>query len=301
METFVLQVFNGLSVSSILLLVALGLAITFGLMKVINMAHGELIMIGAYVAYVTQLWFAKYLDEKFLGLYFVIALPLAFLVAGLFGLLLEFVLIRFLYGRPLDSLLATWGASLILQQLARNIFGAPNVDVISPQWLNGGIMVMEGLQLPYKRLFIICLVTICIIGMYLYLYRSASGRRIRAVMQNREMAACLGINTRRVDAYTFALGAGLAGVAGCALTLLGSIGPSLGTYYIVDAFMVVVLGGVGKLVGTVLGALSIGMLNTALEFGTTASLGKVLVFALVIAFLQWKPSGLVTVRTRALD
>lgn len=301
MDTLLLQIFNGISVSSILLLIALGLAITFGLMNVINMAHGELIMIGAYVAYITQMVFTKYLDKSLFGLYFIAAIPLAFLVSGLVGLLLENLLIRFLYGRPLDSLLATWGVSLVLQQLARNIFGAPNVDVVAPAWLNGGLQVTAGLQLPYKRLFIIGLVLLCIIGMYLFFYRSTGGRKIRAVMQNRDMAACLGIPTRKVDAYTFAIGSGLAGVAGCTLTLLGSIGPSIGTYYIVDAFMVVVLGGVGKLVGTVAGALSIGTLNTALEFSTTASIGKVLVFALVIAFLQWRPAGLFSIRTRSLD
>ncbi|MCL6639705.1 MAG: urea ABC transporter permease subunit UrtB, partial [Firmicutes bacterium] len=236
MDVLLLQVFNGLSVSSILLLIALGLAITFGLMNVINMAHGELIMAGAYVAYVTQLVFARYLDGIF-GLYFIAAIPLSFLISGLMGLLMEKCLIRYLYGRPLDSLLATWGVSMILQQVARNIFGAPNVDVVSPGWLNGGLELMAGLQLPYKRLFIICLVTLCIVGMYLYIYRSGAGRKMRAVMQNRDMAACLGIPTRKVDAVTFAIGSGLAGIAGCSLTLLGSIGPSIGTYYIVDAFM----------------------------------------------------------------
>ena len=301
MDTLLLQIFNGLSVSSILLLIALGLAITFGLMNVINMAHGELIMIGAYVAYVTQLVFAKYLPKNIFGLYFIVAIPLAFIISGLVGLFFENVLIRFLYGRPLDSLLATWGVSMIFQQLARTIFGAPNVDVVSPEWLNGGLQVTAGLQLPYKRLFIVAVVVLCVIGTYLFFYRSASGRKIRAVMQNRDMASCLGIPTRKVDAYTFALGSGLAGIAGCTLTLLGSIGPSIGTYYIVDAFMVVVLGGVGKIIGTVAGALSIGILNTALEYSTTASIGKVLVFALVIAFLQWKPAGLFSVRTRALD
>lgn len=301
MDTFLLQVFNGISIGSILLLIALGLAITFGLMKVINMAHGEFIMVGAYVAYVTQLIFMNYLDKSLFGFYFVAAIPAAFAVAWLIGLLLERGLIRFLYGRPLDSLLATWGLSLIMQQLARSIFGAPNVDVTSPKWLDGGLKVTEGLQLPYKRLFIIVFVALCIIGMYFYIYRSASGKQMRAVMQNRDMAACLGIPTRKVDAYTFALGSGLAGMAGVALTLLGSIGPSIGTYYIVDAFMVVVLGGVGRLIGTIIGALGIGSANTALEFGTTASLGKVLVFALVILFLQWRPQGLFTIKTRILD
>lgn len=301
MDTLLLQIFNGLSVSSILMLIALGLAITFGLMNVINMAHGELIMIGAYVAYVTQLVFARYLPGELFGIYFIVALPLAFIVSGIVGLVLENVLIRFLYGRPLDSLLATWGVSMILQQAARSIFGAPNVDVVSPEWLNGGMQVTAGLQFPYKRLFIIAVVLLCVVGVYLFFYRSASGRRIRAVMQNRDMASCLGIPTRKVDAYTFALGSGLAGIAGCTLTLLGSVGPSIGTYYIVDAFMVVVLGGVGKIIGTVAGAFSIGVLNTALEYSTTASIGKVLVFALVIAFLQWKPAGLFSIRTRALD
>ncbi|GAB4258858.1 inner-membrane translocator [Thermincola ferriacetica] len=301
MDTLLLQIFNGISVSSILLLIALGLSITFGLMNVINMAHGELIMIGAYVAYVTQLVFSRYLPKELFGLYFIVAIPLAFAVTGLLGLLLENVLIRFLYGRPLDSLLATWGVSMILQQLARNIFGAPNVDVVSPQWLNGGLQVTAGLQLPYKRLFIIGLVLICVAGIYLFFYRSGYGRKIRAVMQNRNMASCLGVPTRKVDSYTFALGSGLAGIAGCTLTLLGSIGPTLGTYYIVDAFMVVVLGGVGKIIGTVAGALAIGILNTALEYSTTASIGKVLVFAIVIAFLQLRPAGLFSIRTRALD
>lgn len=301
MDVLLSQIFNGLSVSSILLLIALGLAITFGLMNVINMAHGELIMAGAYVAYVTQSIFAKYVDVEFFGLYFFMAIPLAFLVSALMGLIMERFLIRFLYGRPLDSLLATWGVSMILQQVARSIFGAPNVDVVSPRWLNGGIELMAGLQLPYKRIFIIGLVALCIVGMYCYIYRSSAGRKMQAVMQNRDMAACLGIPTRKVDAMTFALGSGLAGVAGCSLALLGSIGPSIGTYYIVDAFMVVVLGGVGKLVGTVAGALAIGMINTAFEYGTTASVGKVLVFSLVILFLQLKPSGLVSLRTRALD
>lgn len=301
LDVYLLQVFNGLSVSSILLMIALGLAITFGLMNVINMAHGELIMIGAYVTYIVQVAFVQFFSSSYFGLYFLIAVPLAFLVSGLVGLILESSLIRFLYGRPLDSLLATWGISLILQQLARTIFGAPNVGVVSPPWLNGGVEVMAGLTLPYKRLFLFALVILLLVSLYFYFYRSNSGRRMRAVMQNRSMAACLGISTRKVDALTFALGSGIAGVAGSALTLLGPIGPSIGTYYIVDAFMVVVLGGVGKLIGTVAGALGIGIVNTFLEFGTTATIGKVLVFLLIIAFLQWKPSGLVAVRTRALD
>ncbi|OMF25264.1 urea ABC transporter permease subunit UrtB [Paenibacillus sp. FSL H8-0548] len=301
MELFLLQLFNGLSISSILLLVALGLAITFGLMKVINMAHGELIMIGAYATYLTQNLFHDYLPKSMFDWYFVLAVPVSFAIAFIFGLILEMSLIRFLYGRPLDSLLATWGVGLVLQQLARSIFGAPNVAVTSPAWLNGGLKIMDGTLLPYKRIFIIALVIACLVAMYFYIYRSHEGRRMRAVMQNRDMAACLGVSTRRVDAMTFAIGSGIAGIAGCALTLLGPIGPSLGTYYIVDAFMVVVLGGVGKLVGTVLGATGIGMFNTLFEYWTNASLGKVLVFVCIVAFLQWKPMGLVAMRSRSLD
>ncbi|MWC30143.1 urea ABC transporter permease subunit UrtB [Paenibacillus sp. MMS18-CY102] len=301
MELYVTQLFNGLSVSSILLLIALGLAITFGLMNVINMAHGELIMIGAYATYVTQNIFKSALPDSLFNWYFVLAIPVSFGIAFLFGLLLEASLIRHLYGRPLDSLLATWGVGLALQQLARSIFGAPNVGVTSPTWLDGGVTIMAGVVLPYKRLFIIGLVIICLFAMYLYIYRSHAGRNMRAVMQNRDMAACLGISTRRVDAMTFAIGSGIAGIAGCALTLIGPIGPSLGTYYIVDAFMVVVLGGVGKLVGTLFGALGIGMTNTMFEYWTNASLGKVLVFICIVAFLQWRPKGFVAMRSRSLD
>ncbi|MCT1397948.1 urea ABC transporter permease subunit UrtB [Paenibacillus sp. p3-SID867] len=301
MEMTILQVFNGLSVSSILLLIALGLAVTFGLMNVINMAHGELIMIGAYSTYVTQGLFTAYMPKSWFDTYFIAALLVSFVVAAAVGWLLEMVLIRHLYGRPLDSLLATWGVGMMLQQIARFIFGAPNVAVTSPSWLNGGLAITSSIVLPYKRLFIIVLVAVVLTAMYLYIYRTVQGRRMRAVMQNRSMAGCLGISTRRVDGLTFAIGSGIAGIAGCALTLLGPIGPSIGTYYIVDAFMVVVLGGVGKLIGTVAGALGIGVFNTLFETYTSASIGKVLVFACIVAFLQWKPRGLVALRTRSLD
>ncbi|MGG2198563.1 MULTISPECIES: urea ABC transporter permease subunit UrtB [Paenibacillus] len=301
MSILLLQLFNGISLSSILLLIALGLAITFGLMNVINMAHGEFLMIGAYMAYMIQLAFQKYVPASAFGYYFAVSLAVSFLAAGLIGWILEKTLIRFLYGRPLDSLLATWGVSLVLQQLARSIFGAPNVAVKAPSWLEGGWTVTAELILPYKRLFIIALAALCIIGLYWFLYHTRNGRNMQAVMQNRSMAACVGISTKRVDAFGFGLGSGLAGIAGCALTLLGPIGPSIGTYYIVDAFMVVVLGGIGKIVGTVVGALGIGVLNTAFEYSTSATLGKVIVFTLIIAFLQWKPAGLVTMKSRALD
>jgi urea transport system permease protein len=300
MDTYILQIFNGISVSSIFMLAALGLAITFGLMKVINMAHGEFIMIGAYATYLVQHLFSVYFSERIFDLYFFFAIPAAFLVAGFMGYLLERTIIRHLYGRALDSILATWGVSLVLQQLARSTFGAPNVDVKSPGWLDGGLII-TGIQFPYKRLFIILLVAFCIAGMYVLIFQSAYGRKMRAVMQNRAMAASLGINTRKIDAYTFALGSGLAGVAGSALSLLGSIGPTLGSNYIVDTFMVVVLGGVGSLWGTVAGGFLIGTGNTTLEFFTNASLGKVLVFSLVILFLQWRPKGLFTIKSRSLD
>lgn len=241
------------------MLAALGLAITFGLMKIINMAHGEFIMIGAYVTYLIQNVFLSFKDQRFFDIYFILAIIGSFIVTAFIGYLLEITIIKRLYGRALDSLLATWGLSLCLQQLARSIFGAPNVDVKSPKWLEGGIVIAQGLQLPYKRIFILFLGIACIVGVYWFLYKTKSGRRIRAVMQNRSMAESLGINTRKVDAMTFALGSGLAGVAGCALTLLGSIGPTLGTNYIVDTFMVVVLGGVGRIIGSVAGAGVIGI------------------------------------------
>jgi urea transport system permease protein len=280
------------------LLVSLGLALAFGLMRVINMAHGEFIMIGAYVAFLFQQTLAPVLGGVEPGIWFILAIPAAFIVAAALGALMEVTMIRHLYGRPLDTLLATWGVGLILQQAARSIFGAPNVNVSSPVWLSGGFDIGAGLLLPYKRVFIIALVSLVVIAVYLYLYRTVSGRRLRAVMQNREMASCLGVRSRWVDASTFALGTGLAGVAGVALTQLGSIGPALGTFYIVDAFMVVVLGGVGRLPGTILAAILIGVTNTLLELGTTATVGKVLVLLLIIAFLQWKPSGLATLQTR---
>ena len=298
MEFWALQLFNGLSLSSILLLIALGLALSFGLMNVINLAHGEFIMIGAYTVYALQQLASHFTGDVSPGVTFVIAIPLSFLVAAAVGLLVENSLIRFLYRRPLDTLLATLGVGIFLQQLARSIFGAPNVQVVAPLWLSGGLAITDDLVLPFKRLFIIVLVLACLAGLYWYMYRSSEGRRMRAVMQNREMAASLGVSTRRVDSLTFSLGSGLAGLAGCALTLIGPIGPSLGTFYIVDAFIVVILGGLGQIPGTIMAAFIIGMLNTMFEFGTTAVVGKVLVFTMVILFLQWRPAGLMRVRGR---
>lgn len=298
MEVWAIQLFNGVSLSSILLLIALGLALSFGVMNVINLAHGEFIMIGAYTVYALQQVAMHYVDSPSPEITFLMAIPLSFLVAGAFGLLVERLVVRFLYHRPLDTLLATLGVGIFLQQLARSIFGAPNVQVVAPVWLSGGITVVPGLVFPLSRIFIIALVGAAILGLWWYIYRSREGRRMRAVMQDREMATSLGVSTARVDSLTFAIGSGLAGLAGCALTLIGPIGPSLGTFYIVDAFIVVILGGLGQILGTVLAALSIGMLNTIIEFGTTAVIGKVIVFALVILFLQWKPAGLVSLKGR---
>ncbi|MBI1727749.1 MAG: urea ABC transporter permease subunit UrtB [Candidatus Rokubacteria bacterium] len=292
--------FQGVSLSSILLLMALGLAIIFGLMGVINMAHGELMALGAYATYVTQGWFQGH-APGFFGYYFLVALPLSFLVAGAAGFALERGVIRFLYGRPLETLLLTWGISLMIQQGLRLWFGAANVDVISPTWLSGGLPVMVGIQLPYNRLFIIGLATVAVAAMYLLLFKTDAGLRVRAVTQNRGMAACLGVRSRRVDALTFALGAGLAGIAGCALTQIGNVGPELGQNYIVDSFMVVVTGGVGKLLGTILAALGIGGLNKIIEPGFGAVFGKVAILVVVIVFIQRRPSGLFAAKGRYAD
>jgi len=289
--------FQGLSLSSILLLMALGLAIVFGLMGVINMAHGELMALGAYSTFLMQGWFAAYLPNRF-DYYFLVALPFSFLVSATVGFVLERGVIRFLYGRPLETLLLTWGISLMIQQGLRLWFGAANVDVTSPRWLSGGVPVMIGVQLPYNRLFIIGLATVCVAAMYFLLFRTDAGLRIRAVTQNRGMAACLGVRARWVDAGTFALGAGLAGLAGCAITQIGNVGPELGQNYIVDSFMVVVTGGVGKLLGSILAAVGIGGLNKIIEPGMGAVFGKVLILVLVILFIQRRPSGLFAAKGR---
>jgi urea transport system permease protein len=289
--------FQGASLASILLLMALGLAIVFGLMGVINMAHGELMALGAYTTYVVQNTFRETWPGAF-DAYFMTALPLSFLVAGTVGLALERGVIRHLYGRPLETLLLTWGVSLIIQQGLRLWFGAANVDVTSPRWLSGGVPVMVGLQLPYNRLFIIVLAAISVAGMYWLLFRTGAGLRIRAVTQNRTMSACLGVRAGVVDATTFTVGAGLAGVAGCALTQIGNVGPSLGQNYIVDSFMVVVTGGVGKLAGTILAAAGIGGLSKGIEPALGAVFAKVAMLIVVILFLQRRPAGLFATRGR---
>ena len=378
------SLFNGISIGAVLLISALGLAIVFGLMGVINLAHGELMMLGAYTTFVVQSGFKK-LGDPWFDSYIFFALILAFLVAAGAGLILERGVIRYLYGRPLETLLATWGVSLILQQFVRSVnwvlaigivlfcllffgalwilqrrsdfqriknwvvavmlplsllvaiavgnflsqtyklavtqpwFGAQNVDVTAPRWLRGGLP-LGNIQLPYARLFIIALTIVCVIGIYLFLQRTPWGLRIRAVTQNRNMSACLGIPTRKVDALTFALGSGLGGVAGCAISYLGSVGPNTGQNYIVDTFMVVVVGGVGKLVGTIVAALAIGTANYLIGSGTlaliftpvqpladfftffaTTSMAKVMVFALIIAFLQVRPGGIFPQKGRTVD
>jgi urea transport system permease protein len=287
------QLVIGASIGAVLLLAALGLTFTFGQMGVINMAHGEFIMAGAYTAYLMQ----PLVGEQAV----LLALPLAFAVGGVLGLILERLVIRRFYGRPLDTLLLTWGVSLILQQVARDVFGAPNVQVTAPGWLTGGLDV-AGLRVPYNRIFILVLALGCVAAISLYLTRLRQGRRMRAVMQNRQLAAVTGVATGRVDQLTFFIGSGLAGVAGVALTLIGPVGPTLGTNYIVDAFLVVVAGGLGQLRGAVIAAFALGVLNSFVEFWTAngASFAKVVVFAVIIGFLQFRPQGMFVLKTRAL-
>jgi urea transport system permease protein len=375
MSLFFDTLFNGLAIGSVLVLAALGLAVVFGLMGVINMAHGELMMLGAYTTFVVQNLLKSGPFESLFPIYILISIPLAFVVSGFAGLVLEATVIKRLYGRPLETLLATWGVSLILQQFVRSVssafaiglivaiaiglllprltpklwlqkswqplltpigwlvaaglgittaalsgsvrgldqdwFSARNIDVTAPLWLRGSIDV-AGINMPIARLFIIALTIISLIAVHWFLQKSVWGMRIRAVTQNRSMSSCLGIPTEKVDALTFLVGSGLAGVAGVAVTLLGSVGPNLGGNYIVDCFMVVVLGGVGKLLGTVIAALGIGVLsyvlgsgslllvwpsmpsglNELITFFATTSMAKVLVFILIVVFLQFRPAGL---------
>ena len=293
-------VFTGLSLGSILLLVALGLAITYGLMGVINMAHGELMMIGAYATYVVQTLFRAYLPSAF-DYYVVAAIPAAFLTAALVGAALERSVIRWLYGRPLETLLATWGISLVLQQGVRTLFGAQNVLVENPRWLSGGVEVMSNLTLPYNRLAIICFAVLVLVGVSLLIARTRLGLFVRGVTQNRKMAACMGVNTARVDTYAFALGSGIAGLAGCALSQVGNVGPDLGQGYIVDSFMVVVLGGVGQLAGTVYAAMGLGVLNKLLEGWQGAVLAKIMVLVFIVIFIQKRPQGIFAMKGRSAE
>ena len=320
-------IFRGMSLGSILLIVTLGLAITFGLMGIINMAHGEMIAIGAYTSYVVQnifgtgFSFSMNLPFSFFGhplgfglsipgmnatgwfyeSYFLFVLPLSFIMAALTGLVLERTVIRYLYRRPLESLLATWGVSLVMQQLFRMFFGANNVQVNSPRWLLGHFDIND-VSLGYNRVFVIGFAIVIVIGTWLLLTKTPPGLLIRAVMQNRDMASCMGVRTARVNMMTFAFGSGLAGLAGAFLSQIGNVGPSLGQSYIVDSFMTVVVGGVGSIVGTVYAAVGIGTSDQILQQVTGSPVtGKIVVLICIILFLQWKPGGLFSIRSRSLD
>jgi urea transport system permease protein len=295
------NLFQGISLGSVLLLAAIGLAITFGVMGVINMAHGEMIMTGAYVAYVVQQLFRTFLPWEWIDAYLIVAVPVAFLFAGLLGILLERCLIRFLYGRPLETLLATWGVSLILQQAVRSIFGSPNKEVANPSWMTGGFDVLGGFTVTWNRLYIIVFCFVGLGALALILNRTSFGLHMRAVTQNRDMAAVMGIPTARIDALTFGLGSGIAGMAGVALSQIGNVSPNLGTFYIVDSFLVVVFGGVGNLLGTLVGALSLGIVNKFLEPVAGAILGKIAVLVMIILFIQWRPRGLFALRGRTAE
>jgi len=297
LATFLTQVFNGLSLFTVLALMAIGLAIVFGLMGVINMAHGELMALGAYMTYLTSIGFSRYLPSL-MGLYFFVGIAVAFVVTAGAGFILERGMIRFLYARPLDTLLATWGLSLVLQQFFRQVFGPIDVSVPTVDWLQGAWIPSPDIVIPLSRLFII-LLTFCVaLSVYTFLFRSGWGLRIRAVMQNRAMAGAAGINTERVDAVTFAIGCGLAGIAGSALTMLASTGPATGQQYIVDTFIVVVFGGVESLLGTFLSAFLIGQMQSISELLLSGSMAKALILILVIVALYLRPSGLFTNRVR---
>jgi urea transport system permease protein len=292
------QLFNGISVASILLLAALGLALSFGLMRVINMAHGEMLMMGGYLTYLSVQVFGK-------GPGFAIGLVVAFIGTAIFGAFLEFVLIRRLYGRPLDTLLATWGVSLILQQAARSIFGPVGVEVTAPAWLTGtfsfGGSAMTGLSIPVVRLFIIVLAAVVLGGIGLIIARSRLGLLVRAVHANRPIAEALGANTRMVDLAVFALGTGVAGLAGSALSLIAPVTPTVGQSYIVYAFLVVIVGGLGSLTGTLAAAVLVGLFSATAQIFTSQSFSDVLLLVAVIAFMQFRPRGIVSQSSRALE
>jgi len=292
--------FTGISLGSILLLVALGLAITYGLMGVINMAHGELMMIGAYATYVVQILFRQYLPAAF-DWYLLVAVPISFLSAALVGAVLERLVLKHLYGRPLETLLATWGISLVLMQSVRSLFGAQNVGVENPSWMSGGVQLLSNLSLPYNRLVIIGFALFVLLGMALLISKTRLGLFVRGVTQNRPMASALGVHTARIDTYAFSLGCGIAGLAGCALSQIGNVGPDLGQNYIVDAFMVVVLGGVGQLAGTVYAAMGLGLMNKLLEGLAGAVLAKIAVLVFIIIFIQKRPQGLFAMKGRSAE
>lgn len=291
------QMFAGVSLGSILLLAALGLAITFGLMGVINMAHGELIMIGAYATFVVQGLFRQYLPGAF-EWYLLAALPVAFITSALVGALMERSVIRWLYGRPLETLLATWGISLILMQAVRSLFGAQNVSVENPSWMSGSVVLMGNLTLPWNRIIIIGFSLVVLVSVALLISRTRLGLFVRGVTQNRPIASCMGVNTARIDTYAFALGSGIAGLAGVAVSQIGNVGPDLGQGYIIDSFMVVVLGGVGQLAGTIYAAFGLGLLNKVIEGWAGAVLAKIAVLVFIIIFIQKRPQGIFALKGR---
>lgn len=289
--------FTGISLGSILLLAALGLAITYGLMGVINMAHGELIMIGAYATWLVQVAFKQMFPGMF-DWYLLVAMPIAFITSALVGAAMERTVIRFLYGRPLETLLATWGISLVLMQGVRSLFGAQNVGVENPSWMSGSITLMGNLTLPWNRIIIIGFAVVVLVGVTLMIGKTRLGLFVRGVTQNRPIASCMGVNTARIDTYAFALGSGIAGLAGCALSQIGNVGPDLGQSYIVDSFMVVVLGGVGQIAGTVYAALGLGVLNKFIEGWAGAVLAKIAVLVFIIIFIQKRPQGIFAMKGR---
>jgi len=288
--------FFGLSLGSVLVLAAIGLSITFGVMGVINMAHGELIMIGAYTTYVVQLLMPNAIEYSIL-----VSIPAAFIVSGLVGVVIERGVIQFLYGRPLETLLATFGISLVLQQAVRSIFSPLNRSVVSPEWMSGSFEIAQGLSFTFNRLYILVFAILVFVGLLLVLQRTRLGLEVRAVTQNRAMARAMGIRSARVDVLTFGLGAGIAGLAGVALSQLTNVGPNLGQGYIVDSFMVVVFGGVGNLWGTLVAGLSLGVMNKILEPMAGAVVAKILILIFIILFIQKRPRGLFPQRGRAAE
>lgn len=291
----------GLSLGSVLLLAAIGLAITFGVMGVINMAHGEMIMLGAYTTFIVQEIFRSTMPPELFGMYVLVSIPAAFFVAAAFGVLIERGCIRFLYGRPLETLLATWGVSLILQQLVRTLFGANNREVANPDWISGAVAFGGGVSVTVNRIYIIIFCIMVVAALAAFIRYSRFGLQMRAVTQNRSMASAMGIRTGQVDAMTFALGSGIAGVAGVALSQISNVSPNLGQNFIVDSFMVVVFGGVGSIWGTVVGAFSLGIVNKFLEPVSGAILGKVVVLVIIILFIQKRPRGLFALKGRAAE
>lgn len=294
---FAMQGFAGLILFSIFVLMALGLAIIFGQMGVINMAHGEFMILGAYITYLTSTVFSNYLPGLF-NIYFFIAMILAFLATFALGALVEWSLIRRLYKRPLDTLLATWGLSLILQQIYRTVFGAREVGVTLPDWMMGSYAVTDLIEIPINGIFVMVLTIIITLAVYLMMQKSGLGKQTRAVVQNRPMAAAVGINTEKVDRYTFAIGCGIAGVAGSAFTMIGSTGPTAGQLYIVDTFLVVVFGGASSLIGTVASAFTISQAQSTMEFFLSGSMAKVLTLLTVVGILMLRPQGLFSLKIR---